>query len=145
VSFADLHLWFAWFLPGFCLMAVDEGTELAAESRSWFPFAAVRGAAFAYLAVRPALDGKGVEFGARAYGRDGELAAAAMVEQIQAWHHHGRTTEPSFAYWPTGADRRRPFHRPGGCRRDGEDPRRPHDVLAHHRVAAASRPGQAAR
>jgi protein-L-isoaspartate(D-aspartate) O-methyltransferase len=55
-SFADLHLWFAWFLPGFCLLAVDDGTELAAERGSWFPFGVVRGAAFAYLAAVP---GKG--------------------------------------------------------------------------------------
>src|SRR6266545_1719263 len=104
-SFADLHLWFAWFLPGFCLLAVDDGTELAAERGSWFPFAVVRGSAFAYLAVRPALAGAGVEFGARAYGRDGEVAATAMVEQIQAWDRDGRHTEPTFGYWPAGSDR----------------------------------------
>ncbi|GAA3948280.1 hypothetical protein Aau02nite_11580 [Amorphoplanes auranticolor] len=103
-SFADLHLWFAWYLPGFCLLAVDDGTDLAAERGSWFPFGVVRGSAFAYLAVRPALGGAGVEFGARAYGRDGELAAAALVEQIQAWDRDGRHAEPSFAYWPTGSD-----------------------------------------
>jgi protein-L-isoaspartate(D-aspartate) O-methyltransferase len=103
-SFADLHLWFAWFLPGFCLLAVDDGTELAAERGSWFPFGVLRGSAFAYLAVRPALDGAGVEFGARAYGRDGELAATAMVKQIQAWDRDGRHAEPAFAYWPTGSD-----------------------------------------
>jgi protein-L-isoaspartate(D-aspartate) O-methyltransferase len=103
-SFADLHLWFAWFLPGFCLLAVDDGTVLAAERGSWFPFGVVRGSAFAYLAVRPALDGAGVEFGARAYGRDGEQAATAMVKQIQAWDRDGRYTEPAFVYWPTGSD-----------------------------------------
>ncbi|MEV4628262.1 methyltransferase, FxLD system [Micromonospora sp. NPDC049523] len=104
-SFADLHLWFAWFLPGFCLLAVDDGTELAAERGSWFPFGAVHGSGLAYLAVRPALDGAGVEFGARAYGRDGELAATAMVEQIQAWDRDGRHDEPpTFRYWPTGGD-----------------------------------------
>jgi protein-L-isoaspartate(D-aspartate) O-methyltransferase len=106
-SFADLHLWFAWFLPGFCLLAVDDGTDLAVERGSWFPFGVVRGSAFAYLAVRPALGGAGVEFGARAYGRDGELAAAAMVEQIQAWDRDGRHTQPAFAYWPTGSDHSR--------------------------------------
>jgi protein-L-isoaspartate(D-aspartate) O-methyltransferase len=104
-SFADLHLWFAWFLQGFCLLAADDGTDLAAERGSWFPFGVVRGSAFAYLAVRPALDGAGVEFGARAYGRDGERAARAMVEQIQAWHRDGRHGEPAFTYWPTGSDR----------------------------------------
>jgi len=103
-SFADLYLWFAWHLPGFCLLTVDDGTELAAERGTWFPFGAVHGAGFAYLAIRPALDGAGVEFGARAYGRDGELAATAVVEQIRAWDRHGRHTEPVFGYWPAGSD-----------------------------------------
>lgn len=104
-SFADLHLWFAWFLSGFCLLVVDEGSELAAERGSWFPFGVVRGSGLAYLAVRPALEGAGVEFGARAYGRDGELAATAMVEQIQAWDRDGRHASPTFGYWPVGSDR----------------------------------------
>ncbi|MEU5914841.1 methyltransferase, FxLD system [Micromonospora sp. NPDC047527] len=98
-SFADLHLWFAWFLPGFCRLAADEGTDLAAE-RLWFPFGVVHGAGFAYLALRPAPEGEGFEFGARAFGPDGERAAAAMVEQIRAWDHDGRDVEPRFGYWP---------------------------------------------
>jgi len=106
VSFADLHLWFAAFLPGFCKLAVDEGTDLAAERKSWFPFGVVRGDSFAYLAVRPALEGAGIEFGARAYGAHGEAAATAMVEQIQAWNRRARSgPAPTFAYWPTGTDR----------------------------------------
>lgn len=106
VSFADLHLWFAGFLPGFCKLAVDEGTDLAAERKSWFPFGVVRGDSFAYLAVRPALEGAGIEFGARAYGAHGEAAATAMVEQIQAWDRQARSgPAPTFAYWPTGTDR----------------------------------------
>jgi protein-L-isoaspartate(D-aspartate) O-methyltransferase len=109
VSFADLHLWFAGFLPGFCKLTVDEGTDLATERKSWFPFGVVRGDSFAYLAVRPALEGAGVEFGARAYGAHGQTAAEAMVEQIQAWDHHTRRcdgdVEPLFAYWPTDAQR----------------------------------------
>ncbi|MFK3984451.1 methyltransferase, FxLD system [Micromonospora sp. NPDC050397] len=104
VSFADLHLWFAWFLPGFCLLAVDEETELAAERGAWFPFGVVRGSGLAYLAIRPALDGAGVEFGARAYGRDGERAASAMVEQIRAWDYIGRDNEATFRYWPAGSN-----------------------------------------
>lgn len=99
VSFADLQLWFAWFLPGFCRIVADEGTDLDTE-RGWFPFGVIYRSGFAYLAVRPALDGEGVEFGARAYGPDGGLAAAAMVEQIQAWDRVGRHTEPTFGYWP---------------------------------------------
>ncbi|SHF68810.1 methyltransferase, FxLD system [Streptoalloteichus hindustanus] len=105
VSFADLHLWFAAFLPGFCKLAVDEGTDMAAERKTWFPFGVVRGDSFAYLAVRPVPEGGGVEFGARAYGPHGEAAATAMVEQIRAWDRRARHLEPAFAYWPTGSQR----------------------------------------
>ncbi|MFC0862172.1 methyltransferase, FxLD system [Sphaerimonospora cavernae] len=105
VSFADLHLWFAGFLPGFCKLAVDEGTDLADERGSWFPFGVVRGDSFAYLAVRRALEGAGVEFGARAYGMHGIQAATAMVEQIQAWDRQARGgPAPTFAFWPSGSD-----------------------------------------
>ncbi len=103
VSFADLHLWLAAFLPGFCKLAVDEGTEMAAERKSWFPFGVVHGDSFAYLAVRPLPEGGGVEFGARAYGRHGQEAATALAEQIQAWDRHGRDRELTFAYWPAGS------------------------------------------
>jgi protein-L-isoaspartate(D-aspartate) O-methyltransferase len=102
VSFADLHLWFAAFLPGFCKLAADEGSDLAAEHGSWFPFGVVRGDSFAYLAVRPLADRSGVEFGARAYGPHGVAAAAAMCAQIRAWDRDGRHREPSFTYWPNG-------------------------------------------
>ncbi|MEU8039373.1 methyltransferase, FxLD system [Streptosporangium sp. NPDC049078] len=105
ISFADLHLWFACFLPGFCKLAADEGTELAEERGKWFPFGVVRGDSFAYLAVRPAVEGAGVEFGARAYGAHGQEAATAMVEQIQAWDRQARSgPAPTFAFWPTGGD-----------------------------------------
>ncbi|MFD9701355.1 methyltransferase, FxLD system [Lentzea sp. NPDC059081] len=103
VSFADLHLWFAAFLPGFCKVAADEGTDMAAERKDWFPFAAVHGDSFSYLAVRHVPEGGAVEFGARAHGEHGEDAATAMVEQIRAWDRHGRDSEPTFAYWPTGS------------------------------------------
>ncbi|MDG4803707.1 methyltransferase, FxLD system [Micromonospora sp. WMMD980] len=106
VSFADLHLWFAWFLPGFCRVAADDGTDLAAE-RLWFPYGVVYGAGFAYLALQPVPEGEGFEFGARAFGPDGERAAAAMVEQIRAWDRAGRDVEPRFCYWPADSDHAR--------------------------------------
>ncbi|MEQ4717938.1 methyltransferase, FxLD system [Nonomuraea sp. B19D2] len=103
VSFADLHLWFASFLPGFCRLAAEEGTDLAQERKTWFPFASVRDDSFAYLSVRPAMEGAGSEFGARAYGPHGQEAATVMVEQIRAWDEQARNRpEPTFAYWPTG-------------------------------------------
>ncbi|WP_405087568.1 methyltransferase, FxLD system [Microbispora sp. NBC_01389] len=108
VSFTDLHLWLAGFLPGFCKLAVDEGTDLANERGTWFPFGVVRGDSFAYLAVRRALEGAGVEFGARAYGAHGAEAATALVEQTQAWDRRARGgPAPTFAFWPTGSDRTR--------------------------------------
>ncbi|MFG2042126.1 methyltransferase, FxLD system [Dactylosporangium sp. NPDC048998] len=101
-SFADLYLWFAGFLPGFCLLKADEGTELAAE-RGWFPFGVVRGDSFAYFAFRRTGDDARSELGARAYGPHGKDAAAAMAEQIQAWDQHARRgPAPTFAYWPAG-------------------------------------------
>lgn len=104
ISFADLHLWLAWYLDGFCRLAADEGSALAARKR-WLPFAVVRGAGLACLVLRDAMQGAGAEFGARAYGRDGQVAAAALIEQIQAWDRAGRHTPPTFAYWPAGGDR----------------------------------------
>ncbi|SEF38111.1 protein-L-isoaspartate(D-aspartate) O-methyltransferase [Amycolatopsis pretoriensis] len=105
VSFADLHLWLAVFMPGFCKLAADEGTDLSAERKGWFPFGAVHGDSFAYLAVRPLPEGGGSEFGARAYGVHGADAASAVVDQIRAWDGQARDREPSFAYWPAGSDR----------------------------------------
>jgi protein-L-isoaspartate(D-aspartate) O-methyltransferase len=106
-SFADLHLWFASYLTGFCKIAVDDGVALADGGQRWFPFGVVRGDSFAYLCLRPAQEGS-VEFGAGAYGPHGAPAATAMVEQIQAWNGHARRgPAPHFAVWPIGTDRDR--------------------------------------
>lgn len=111
VSFADLHLWLAAFLPGFCRVGADPGTDLASRlGKTWFPFGVVRDDSFAYLAVRPAMDGGGVEFGATAYGPHGQAAATALTEKVRAWDHHGRSSEPAFGFWPTGS---RPAPPPG--------------------------------
>jgi protein-L-isoaspartate(D-aspartate) O-methyltransferase len=105
VSFADLHLWFACFLPGFCRLSADDST-LAGDETRWFPFGTVSGGSFAYLVVRPALDGAGAEFGASAFGPDGDHAAATMIEQIRAWDRQTRyAAPPTFAYWPAGSRR----------------------------------------
>ncbi|WP_308211852.1 methyltransferase, FxLD system [Actinoallomurus soli] len=104
VSFADLHLWFACFLPGFCRITA-ENDVLALSTGRWFPFGAVRDDSLAYLAVRPAAGGTGSEFGARAYGCHAEVAAAVMVERIRAWDRQARRgPAPTFAFWPTGSD-----------------------------------------
>ncbi|WP_120321472.1 methyltransferase, FxLD system [Catellatospora citrea] len=106
VSFADLHLWLAWFLNGFCRLSAEQGTDLTAKER-WLPFAAVRGAGLAYLMLRDVPQDDAAEFGVRAYGGDAKLAAAALTEQVQAWYRAGRHTVPTFTYWPTGSDHSR--------------------------------------
>jgi protein-L-isoaspartate(D-aspartate) O-methyltransferase len=105
-SFADLHLWFASYLVGFCKLAIDQGIAMAEEGGGWFPFGVVRGDSFAYLATRSALDGAGVEFGALAYGFHAEEAGTALIEQVQAWDRLARGgPAPTFAVWPIDTDR----------------------------------------
>lgn len=105
VSFADLHLWFAGFLPGFCRVAADESVELATDGGHWFPFGAVREGSFAYLITRPTPDDTGVKFGAAFYGPPGGPAARVMVDQVQAWDGRVRhCPDPGFSYWPNGVN-----------------------------------------
>lgn len=102
VSFADLHLWLAGFLPGFCRVAASDGTELAADGvcKAWFPYGGVQGDSFACLAMRRSGDVE-FEFGARAYGQHAEGAAEALVTQIREWDQHGRDLpESAFTFWP---------------------------------------------
>ncbi|BCJ51822.1 hypothetical protein Asp14428_32970 [Actinoplanes sp. NBRC 14428] len=101
-SWADLYLWFAWFLPGFCRVTADQD-GVVGQGGQWFPFGAVHDRGFAYLVIRPDAHTAGVEFGARGYGQDAELAAAGLVEQVRAWNRDGRDTSPVFSYWPTGS------------------------------------------
>lgn len=101
-SFADLYLWFACYLSGFCTLAPDEGPELAKDRRERkdrFPVAVVAGGSIAYLGVRPAIDGSNFEFGAYAYGPNGRRTARLIVEQIQAWDRLARNgPPPTFGY-----------------------------------------------
>ena len=105
VSFADLNLWLAAFLPGFCRVAASEGTELHAEgqNKAWFPFGGVTGDSFACLALRK-LDGTGVaryEFGAKAYGPHATEAAVALIAEVRRWDAAGRDlAQEAFAFWP---------------------------------------------
>ena len=105
VSFADLHLWFAGFLPGFCRVAADDGIDLATDGGRWFPFGAVEDDSFTCLITRPTPDDTGVEFGAASYGPDSR-AAKAIVEQVKAWDERVRhsCSHPTFTYWPNGVN-----------------------------------------
>jgi protein-L-isoaspartate(D-aspartate) O-methyltransferase len=104
--FADLALWMATALPGFCHLVVDAsngdpGVAVEPGGRQ-FPFAAVDddGDSFAYLSVRPA-EGGVVEMGAHGYGPHKSRIAAGIVEQIQVWDRDYRNAPtPDFAVWP---------------------------------------------
>lgn len=111
-SFADLHLWLASFLPGFCKVAASDGSALAAlgVNRGWFPFGGAHGDSFSYLTLRDTGrpgDGQ-FEFGAGGYGPHADEAAKELITQIQEWDATARgprgTELPgtAFAYWPAG-------------------------------------------
>jgi protein-L-isoaspartate(D-aspartate) O-methyltransferase len=106
VDFADLHLWLAGFLPGFCRVEAGPGTPMAAEGvcRTWFPFGGVLGDSLCVMELRDSdLPGTEREFGARGYGPHAGEAAEALVTQIKAWDAHGRQLPgDAFAYWPAG-------------------------------------------
>ncbi|WP_322769618.1 methyltransferase, FxLD system [Frankia sp. Cr1] len=106
VDFADLHLWLAGFLPGFCRVEAGQGTPMAAEGvcKTWFPFGGVLGDSFCVMELRETgVRGAEYEFGARGYGPHAAEAAEALVAQIKDWDRHGRAIPgDAFAYWPAG-------------------------------------------
>src|SRR5262249_14480064 len=102
-SFADLNLWLAAFLPGFCKVSASEGTARAAEGimKAWFPYGGAVDDSLAVLSLRKTGEsGAEFEFGAKAYGEQAEDASGALLEQIRAWHRAGRDVpETGFAFW----------------------------------------------
>jgi len=103
-SWADLYLWCAGFLHGFCQLTADDGTALAAEKfKTWFPYGLAQGDSFACMTIRPTPDDSGVEFGASGYGPRAVDVAHAFIAQLHAWNIHARDRdEPTFAFWPSG-------------------------------------------
>jgi protein-L-isoaspartate(D-aspartate) O-methyltransferase len=68
----------------------------------WYPFAIARDGTLSYLTVRD-LPGGGVEFGALAYGRHADDAAATLIGHLRAWDARGRDLpQDAFTYWPDG-------------------------------------------
>ena len=108
-SFADLNLWLAAFLPGFCKVSASEGTGLAADGimKAWFPYGGAVNDSLAVLSLRKTGETGAefeFEFGAKAYGTHAELASSALLEQIRAWDRAGRdVAETGFGFWPVGA------------------------------------------
>ncbi|WP_233625183.1 methyltransferase, FxLD system [Actinoplanes sp. ATCC 53533] len=105
-SFSGLDLWLAWFMPGFCRIEGDK-EFMTAGGGHWFPYGVVRDAGVAFLVLQP-VDGR-MEFTARGYGRDADVADVAadtLAEQVRAWDRDGRgSADVTFGYWPDGADR----------------------------------------
>lgn len=100
-SWADMYVYFACYLTGFCRLSTPGGDGYPAAKSAGLPYAVARAGALAYLTFRP-LDNpdEGVEFGARGFGADGQLAAQAIIEQVQQWDASARHLEPWFSYEP---------------------------------------------
>jgi protein-L-isoaspartate(D-aspartate) O-methyltransferase len=94
-SWADLDLWLATTLPGFCLMtarqeAIDDGT--VNPSWRYGTPALADGPNLAYRARPRPIDGPGgpCEFGSVGHGPDPARVTRVMAEQISAWDDAGR-------------------------------------------------------
>jgi protein-L-isoaspartate(D-aspartate) O-methyltransferase len=105
-SSADLDLWLATTLPGFCLMtarqeAIDDGT--VNPSWRYGTPALADGPNLAYRAgPRPVDRPEGPsEFGAVGHGPDAARAARVIAEQISAWDDAGRPS-PRLTVLPAG-------------------------------------------
>jgi protein-L-isoaspartate(D-aspartate) O-methyltransferase len=105
---SDVYLWLAGFAPGFCRLDQTGDPQLAGGGpvmkTGWYPFAIARSGTLSYLTVRDLPDGRGVEFGAIAYGHRAAQAAATLVSHLRAWDDRGRDLlQDAFTYWPGGA------------------------------------------
>jgi protein-L-isoaspartate(D-aspartate) O-methyltransferase len=104
---SDLYLWLAGFQPGFCRLDQAGDPQLAGDGpvmkTGWYPFAIASDGRLSYLTVRDLPDGSGIEFGALAYGRRADDAAAALIGHLRAWDARGRDLPPdAFTYRPDG-------------------------------------------
>ena len=105
-SSADLDLWLATTLPGFCLMtarqeAIDDGTV---NLSLWYGTPALAdGPNLAYRARPRPIDGPEgpCEFGSVGHGPDAARVARVMAEQISAWDDAGRPS-PRLTVLPAG-------------------------------------------
>ncbi|RKT52033.1 methyltransferase, FxLD system [Saccharothrix australiensis] len=94
----DLQLWLATTLPGAGALVAAPGANLVAPGNRWFPQAAVRGGAVAYLVSRP-VAGDRFELGAHAFGRRADELAGAFAERITAWDGRRDGPGPVFTVW----------------------------------------------
>ncbi|GAA4921849.1 hypothetical protein GCM10023223_48670 [Stackebrandtia albiflava] len=101
-SFDSLELYLAARLPHFCLLTVAPGAgeQLVGHDEHRFRLAHVAGDSFAYLVSRRRADGL-FAFGASAFGSNARVAAAQMVDQIEAWNalRPGKV-DPAITVWP---------------------------------------------
>ncbi|WP_327352763.1 methyltransferase, FxLD system [Streptomyces sp. NBC_01304] len=119
--FADLALYLAGALPGFCRLSVDPDSEngvLNPPPRHWPGAAIVRGASLARLdteRISDGDDGNGVyELVVHGYGPAGQLAAEEMGEQVRHWQRNHRAALcPRITVRPvTGSDSVAEAHAP---------------------------------
>ena len=126
VSFADLHLWFASFLPGFCKLAADKGDR----RRERAPLVPLRCRARRLLRLPGGAPGDG---GRRSRVRGAGVRGARRRDRDCDGHSDPGMGPPGpgpGSHVRVLADRQRPHAAPRRRSGPGEDPRSGHDLLA---------------
>ncbi|MEV0453639.1 methyltransferase, FxLD system [Catellatospora methionotrophica] len=101
VSWADMYLWFASYMPGFCRITAADDSRLRTAGKFFFPYGNAHAQSLAVFIIRNLDDDSGAEWGARGYGPNPQHAAADMVDQIQQWNRTAGTLRPpTFTYVP---------------------------------------------
>jgi protein-L-isoaspartate(D-aspartate) O-methyltransferase len=107
-SFADLFLWCAGFLPGYCKVTTDDGAP-ADHGLGRYACACARRNSVAWLVTRKLSDGGPAEFGVRAVGCYADTLAGELLAQVRDWDRHGRDLPGNtITYWPAGTYRPSP-------------------------------------
>ncbi|WP_433159124.1 methyltransferase, FxLD system [Kribbella sp. CA-247076] len=104
---ADLNLWLAATLPGFCILGADRSVQAVAPTPRWGAAAAVTADSVAYVTSCPARrrPASFVELGVQGHGPDAGELMARLIDQLRWWDaHHRHGPGPSFQLWPAGGD-----------------------------------------
>jgi protein-L-isoaspartate(D-aspartate) O-methyltransferase len=104
---ADLNLWLAATLPGYCILSANPSVQTVAPTPRWGAAAVATRDSVAYLTSCPARrrPASFVELGVNGHGPDARELTDRLVGQLRIWdtrHRHG--PGPSFQVYPAGGD-----------------------------------------
>ncbi|TDD26048.1 methyltransferase, FxLD system [Kribbella turkmenica] len=104
---AELNLWLASALPGFCILGADRSVKTVAPTPRWGAAAVVTRDSVAYLTSCPARrrPASFVELGVNGHGPEASRLMDRLIDQLRLWDaHHRHGPGPSFQVWPAGGD-----------------------------------------